>query len=67
MLLERALQEYISSQQAMAERPEAQTNLGGLYAALGENEKAAAAYKTATDLNPVYVSGYVNLADLYCA
>ena len=67
VLLERALQEYISSQQAMAERPEAQTNLGGLYAALGENEKAAAAYKTATDLNPVYVPGYVNLADLYRA
>jgi predicted CXXCH cytochrome family protein len=67
LLLERALQETISSQQAMAERPEAQTNLGGLYAALGENEKAAAAYKTATDLNPVYVPGYVNLADLYRA
>jgi len=66
-LLERSLQETISSQQAMAERPEAQTNLGGLYAALGENEKAVAAYKTATDLNPVYVPGYVNLADLYRA
>jgi predicted CXXCH cytochrome family protein len=66
-LLDKALQEYIVSQQAMAERPEAQTNLGGLYAALGESDKAAAAYKTAIELNPVYVPGYVNLADLYRA
>jgi tetratricopeptide (TPR) repeat protein len=66
-LLEKALQEYVSSQQAMAERPEAQTNLGGLYAALGEHQKAAAAYKTAIDINPAYVPGFVNLADLYRA
>jgi len=66
-LLEKALQEYIASQQAMAERPEAQTHLGGLYAALGEYEKAASAYTTATDINPAYVSGHVNLADLYRA
>ena len=66
-LLGKALQEFILSQQAMAERPEAQTNLGGLYAALGEHEKAATAYTTAIDINPVYVPGYVNLADLYRA
>lgn len=66
-LLDNALQEYIASQQAMAERPEAQTNLGGLYAGLGETEKATAAYTTAIELNPAYVPGYVNLADLYRA
>ncbi|MCK5480067.1 MAG: hypothetical protein KAJ06_02940, partial [Gammaproteobacteria bacterium] len=35
-LLEKGLQEYVEAQQAMAERPEAQTNLGGLYAAQGD-------------------------------
>jgi tetratricopeptide (TPR) repeat protein len=67
LLLEKGLQETVAAQQAMAERPEAQTNLGNLYAALGETEKAAAAYKTATDINAAYVPGYVNLADLYRA
>jgi predicted CXXCH cytochrome family protein len=65
--LERALQEAVTAQQAMAERPEAQTYLGNLYAALGEAERAVAAYKTATDLDAAYVPGYVNLADLYRA
>ncbi len=66
-LLEKALQEAVSAQQAMAERPEAQTSLGGLYAALGDMEQAVAAYKTAIELNAAYVPGYVNLADLYRA
>ncbi len=66
-LRQNALQEAVMAQQVNAERPEAQTNLGNLYAALGESEKAVAAYKTAIDLNPVYVPGYVNLADLYRA
>jgi predicted CXXCH cytochrome family protein len=66
-LLEKALQEAVSAQQAMAERPEAQTSLGGLYAALGDVEQAVAAYKTAIELNAAYVPGYVNLADLYRA
>ena len=55
------------AQQAMAERPEAQTNLGGLYAALGQMDKAVAAYKTAIDIDATYIPGYVNLADLYRA
>lgn len=64
-LLEKGFQEYIASQQVMAERPEAQTNLGNLYAAVGEVDKAAAAYQTASSLDPGFVPGYVNLADLY--
>ena len=64
-VLENALQEYIASQQAMAERPEAQTNLGNLYAARGEIDAAISAYETAIDLNASYVPAYVNLADLY--
>ena len=65
--LDKALREAVSAQQAMAERPEAQTYLGGLYAALGDTEKAVAAYKTAMELNAVYVPAYVNLADFYRA
>jgi tetratricopeptide (TPR) repeat protein len=65
--LDKALREAVTAQQAMAERPEAQTNLGNLYAALGETTKALAAYETATQLDAAYVPGYVNLADLYRA
>lgn len=67
LLLDKAVREYIAAQQAMAERPEAQANLGNLYAALGEAQQAAVAYETAIDLNPAYVPAYVNLADLYRA
>jgi Flp pilus assembly protein TadD len=65
--LEKGQQEFITAQQAMAERPEAQANLGNLYAAQGESAKAVTAYETAIGLNPAYVPGYVNLADLYRA
>ena len=65
--LETALQEYATSQLASAERAEAQTNLGNLYAAQGKEEQAVAAYNTAIDLNRAYVPAYVNLADLYRA
>jgi predicted CXXCH cytochrome family protein len=62
---DKALQEYVTAQQASAERPEAQTSLGNLYAAQGKMEQAVAAYNTAIDLDPAFVPGYVNLADLY--
>jgi len=65
--LENALQEYVAAQQASAERPEAQTNLGNLYAAQGEVEQAVAAYDTAIGLDPAYIPAYVNLADFYRA
>jgi len=64
-LLEKGFQEYVAAQQAMAERPEAQTNLGNFYVARGEFDRAVSAYKTATEVNPGYVPAYVNLADLY--
>jgi len=62
--LERGTTEYIESQMAMAERPEAQLNLGNLYAARGDTEQAIAAYRTAAKLNPAFVPAYVNHADL---
>ena len=64
-LLDRELQEFVDAQQAMAERPEAQANLGNLYAALGKTGKAALAYRTAIEINPAFTPAYVNLADLY--
>jgi len=64
-LLDRGLQEFIDAQQAMAERPEAQANLGNLYATLGKIEKAVLAYRSAIELNPAFTPAYVNLADLH--
>jgi predicted CXXCH cytochrome family protein len=64
-LLNNAVQEYIDAQLANAERPEAQTNLGNLYAAQGKVDQAAAAYNTAIELDPAFVPAYVNLADFY--
>ncbi len=63
--LENGLQEFITAQQANAERPEAQTNLGNLYAAQAKTRQAESAYKTAIDLNPSFAPATINLADLY--
>jgi len=62
--LEKGMEEYIDSQQAMAERPEAQVNLGNLYAARGMTDHAASAYRSAAELDPAFAPAYVNLADL---
>ena len=64
-LLENGQNEYVAAQQAMAERPEAQTNLGNFHAAQGEFAEAVSAYKAALELNQRYVPAYANLADLY--
>jgi tetratricopeptide (TPR) repeat protein len=64
-LLENRLKEYVIGQQAMAERPEVQTNLGNFHAAQGKLAQAVSAYKTAIELNLRYAPAYVNLADLY--
>jgi tetratricopeptide (TPR) repeat protein len=66
-LLENGIEEYIAVQQSNAERPEAQSNLGGLYIALGELDAAKSALGTAIELNPRFIPAYVNLADLYRA
>jgi len=63
--LDAASKEYIASQQASAERPEAQTNLGNFYAARGDRREAIESYTTSIELAPYYLPAYVNLADFY--
>jgi len=63
----RAVNEYINSQQVNAERPEAQLNLGNFYAARGDYDKAVASYKRAIKLADVFIPAYINLADFYRA
>ena len=65
LLLEQGIEEFIASQLASADRPEAQTNLGNLYTQRGQWQQAEHAYRTAIELNPAYTPAWVNLADFY--
>jgi len=62
--LARVLREYREAQEANAERPEAQVNLGVLAMRYGEAEEARAAYSKAIQRAPYFVPAHVNLADL---
>ena len=61
----RATDEYISAQQLNADRPEADLNLGLLYARENHFDKAEVELKTALSLDPGFTPAAVNLADLY--
>ena len=63
--LERGLAEYVAAQQVDADRPEARTNLGTLYAQRGQLAAAEAELRTAIALQRSYTPASVNLADLY--
>ena len=63
--LDRAFAEYVTSQQANADRPEAHMNLGLFYSERRDPMQAEAEYRAALALEPDFVPGYVNLADLY--
>jgi tetratricopeptide (TPR) repeat protein len=62
---DRAIAEYVASQQVNAERPESHVNLGLLWATLGRPADARAAYELALSLDPRFVPAAVNLADLH--
>ena len=62
-----ALAEYRAAQLANAERPESWMNLGLLEVALRDAAAAEADYRQALALDPGFVPGYANLADLYRA
>jgi Flp pilus assembly protein TadD len=64
-LLDGAIAEYIDSQMAMAERPEAWMSLGNIHAAQGQLDEAVAAYREAMVLDPRFAPAYINLADFY--
>jgi len=62
---DRAFAEYVASQEAVAERPEAHANLGTFFAERGDPARAESEYRHAIRLQPDFVPAYVNLADLY--
>jgi predicted CXXCH cytochrome family protein len=59
------IDEFVTVQKLNGERAFSHVNLGNLYANLGENKKAQAAYETAIEKEHIYIPAYVNLADLY--
>lgn len=61
--LQKAVDEYIDAQLLNADRPEAQTNLGLIYAQTNQPAKVEPAYRRAIALDPSWVPAYINLAD----
>lgn len=59
-----ALAEYVAAQRFNADRPEGQSNLGGLYLAQGKTAEADAALRKALVIDPGFIQAAVNLADL---
>ncbi len=62
--LERAVAEWIRSEEVNADRPEAHVNLAGLYARLGRAADAESSLRTALQLDPRFVPALLSLADL---
>ncbi|WP_455223131.1 multiheme c-type cytochrome [Kaarinaea lacus] len=60
-----ALNEYIDAQQYNTDRPEGRVNMGTLYIALQQPDKAEQYLKSALDIGAALAQPYVNLADLY--
>jgi tetratricopeptide (TPR) repeat protein len=65
--LDKAFAEYVASQRANADRPEAHLNLGLFYAERQDSLQAESEYRAALNLQSDFVPAYVNLADLYRA
>jgi len=59
--------EYVASELAAAERPEAHLNLGIYWTERGDPDKADAAYRTALRLAPDFIPALINLAELHRA
>ena len=62
---DRAEADFIEAQMAGAERASAQVNLALLHTARGRGDQAEAAYEKAIALEPDFIPGHVNLAELY--
>jgi predicted CXXCH cytochrome family protein len=63
--LNRAIAEYIEAQDFNTDRPEAHVNLGLLYEAENQSQRAIAELKLARDIDPTFAPAAVDLADLY--
>jgi predicted CXXCH cytochrome family protein len=59
-----ASQEYVTTLQYNADRPESRVALGGFRAALGQADAAHAQFTAAIQLDPEFVPAYVNAADV---
>jgi predicted CXXCH cytochrome family protein len=62
--IDSAVVDYIASQMADADRPEAHLNIGLAHLARGSFDEAEASYRTALQLDSTFVPAYVNLAEL---
>ncbi len=60
-----ALEEYVAAQAFNADRPEAHTNLALLSMVRGNRAESERQYKKALELDPLFIAGAVNFADLY--
>lgn len=65
--IDHGVAEYVAAQRVDADRPEARTNLGTLYAERGQVAQAESEFQAAIALQRAYTPAYVNLADLYRA
>jgi predicted CXXCH cytochrome family protein len=63
--LAKGLEEYVAAQRFNADRPEARSNLGALYAEQGNVAQAEAEFRQALAIDPAFVPAAVNLADLF--
>jgi tetratricopeptide (TPR) repeat protein len=61
----RAVDEFVSAQRLVADRPEGRVTLGEFFARLGRTTEAVEEYGAAIRLGPSFVPAYVGLADLY--
>ncbi len=62
---EAAIREYRETQLLNADYPATLINLGNLYLECGELDRAVGSYKKAIGIEPAFVPGYINLADVY--
>ena len=63
--LQAGISEYLDVQAFNDDRPEAHTNRAGIHLATSATEEAEAAFREALALQPAWIPGLVNLADLY--
>ena len=60
----KAADEYVASERFNADRPENRTNLGGFFAERGRYMEAEAQFRSAIELDPLFVPAWVNFSDL---